>query len=76
LILVVSTRWRQEQLDKKARGKKYKNPDRRLPVTARFFSTLLGVTSETFADSLGQFVRENLPNHEDTPKKGTKVFFP
>ena len=62
-------RWRQKQLAKKAKGKDA-NPDRKLPVTERFFTTLMGVTSETYADALGKFVRQNLPKNAT---KGIKV---
>ena len=63
-------RWRQKQLAKKAKGKDV-DPDRRLPVTERFFTTMLGVTSETYADALGKFVREELKSK--TSSKGIKV---
>lgn len=52
-------RWRQKQLSKKERGKKAKDLDAQLPVNGQYFSTLLGVTSEAYADALGSFIRSN-----------------
>ena len=63
-------RWRQKQVIKKERKKKAEDADQKLPVNGQFFSTLLGVTSEAYADSLGRFIR----SHPELAKnKSTKV---
>ena len=41
------------------RGKKARDPSKEPPVNGTFFSTMLGVTSEAYADSLGKFMRSD-----------------
>ena len=65
-------RWRQRQLDKRSRGKKAEDPNSRPPVSGLYPTTLLGVTSEAYADALGTFTRTN-PGGELRPRKGKKV---
>ena len=71
-LSVLVLRWRQKQLDRRSRGKRAEDPNSRPPVSGPYPTTLLGVTSEAYADALGTFVRTN-PGGELRPRKGKKV---
>ena len=62
VVLSYMARQRQKQLVKaaaKGRGKDSIKGAQELPITARFYPTCLGVTSEAFGDALAAFARDD-----------------